>query len=160
MDLSGLKVLAVDDEADARDLIKRVLGYCDAQVLTAGTAAEALAIVERERPHVLVSDIGMQQVDGFELLRRVRLMGEGRGGYVPALALTAFACSEDRTHALRAGFLVHVSKPVEPSKLVATVASVTGRSGEQLVTVLRRVSRALAWPLLWTEQRLARRFRD
>jgi CheY-like chemotaxis protein len=132
MDLRGVRVLVVDDEADARDLIKRVLGDCDAEVLIAGNAAEALAIVEQERPHVLVSDIGMPQVDGFELLRRVRALGEARGGKVPAIALTAFARSEDRTRALRAGFLVHVSKPVEPSELVATVASVSGRSGGQL----------------------------
>ena len=125
-------MLVVDDEADARDLIKRVLGDCDADVHAAGTAAEALAIIERDRPHVLVSDIGMPHVDGFELLRRVRALGEGRGGKIPAIALTAFARSEDRTRALRAGFLVHVSKPVEPSELVATVASVAGRSGEQI----------------------------
>lgn len=131
MDLSGVKVLVVDDEVDARDLIGRVLGDCDAEVLTAGSAAEALAIIERERPHVLVSDIGMPHVDGFELLRRVRALGEARGGKLPAIALTAFARSEDRTRALRSGFLVHVSKPVEPSELVATVASVSGRSGIQ-----------------------------
>jgi CheY-like chemotaxis protein len=130
MDLSGVKVLVVDDEVDARDLMRRVLGYCDAQVLTAASADEALTIVERERPHVLVSDIGMPHVDGFELLKRVRALGEAKGGKVPAIALTAFARSEDRTRALRAGFLVHVSKPVEPSELVATVASVSGRSGE------------------------------
>jgi CheY-like chemotaxis protein len=85
--------------------------------------------VEQERPDVLVSDIGMPDVDGFELLRRVRALGEARGGKVPAVALTAFARSEDRTRALRAGFLVHVSKPVEPAELVATVASVVGRTG-------------------------------
>jgi signal transduction histidine kinase/ActR/RegA family two-component response regulator len=130
MDLSGVKVLVVDDEVDARDLMRRVLGDCDAQVLTAASADEALTIVERERPHVLVSDIGMPHVDGFELLKRVRALGEAKGGKVPAIALTAFARSEDRTRALRAGFLVHVSKPVEPSELVATVASVSGRSGE------------------------------
>ena len=76
---------------------------------------------------MLVSDIGMPDVDGFELLRRVRALGPDRGGRVPAIALTAFARSEDRTRALRAGFVVHVSKPVDPSELVATVASVAGR---------------------------------
>ena len=79
---------------------------------------------------MLVSDIGMPDVDGFELLRRVRALGEARGGNLPAIALTAFARSEDRTRALRAGFLVHVSKPVEPSELVATVASVVGAPEE------------------------------
>ncbi|MGZ5121819.1 MAG: ATP-binding protein [Burkholderiales bacterium] len=129
-DLSGIKVLVVDDEPDARDLIQRVLAECHAQVLTAGSAAEALALVKAEKPHVLVSDIGMPDVDGYELLRRVRALGPTRGGNVPAVALTAFARSEDRTRALHAGFLVHVSKPVEPSELVATVASVTGRTGQ------------------------------
>ena len=128
-DLSGIKVLVVDDETDARALIARVLQECDANVLCAANAAQALALVEREKPDVLVSDVGMPDVDGFELLRRVRALGPAKGGTVPAVALTAFARSEDRTRALRAGFLVHVSKPVEPSELVATVATVAGRTG-------------------------------
>ena len=126
-ELNGLKVLVVDDQTDARDLIKRVLEDCAAQVTTAASADEALVLVETERPDVLISDIGMPDVDGFELLRRVRALGAGRGGRVPAIALTAFARSEDRTRALRAGFLVHVSKPVDLSELIATVASVAGR---------------------------------
>jgi len=129
-DLSGIKVLVVDDDADARDLIRRVLVECDAEVLTAATAVEALALAERERPQVLVSDIGMPDVDGYELLKKMRALGYARGGKIPAIALTAFARSEDRTRALRAGFLAHVSKPVEPSELIATVASVTGRADD------------------------------
>jgi CheY-like chemotaxis protein len=81
---------------------------------------------------VLVSDIGMPDVDGYELLTRVRALGPARGGRLPAIALTAFARSEDRTRALHAGFLVHVSKPVKPSELVATAASVVGRTGAQV----------------------------
>ena len=77
---------------------------------------------------MLVSDIGMPDVDGYELLRRVRALGPARGGRLPAIALTAFARSEDRTRALHAGFQVHVAKPVEPSELVATVASIAGRT--------------------------------
>jgi signal transduction histidine kinase/ActR/RegA family two-component response regulator len=127
-DLSGLRVLVVDDQPDARELVARVLTDCRAVVFTAGDAVEALALVERERPDVLVSDIGMPELDGYELLKRVRALGAERGGRVPAIALTAFARSEDRTRALRAGFLVHVSKPVEPSELIATVASVAGRA--------------------------------
>jgi signal transduction histidine kinase/ActR/RegA family two-component response regulator len=129
-DLAGIKILVVDDQADGRDLIKRVLAECNGEVLTASTAGEALSVVERERPHVLVSDIGMPDVDGYELLRRVRALGLTRGGKIPAIALTAFARSEDRTRALRAGFSAHLTKPVEPSELVATVASVVGRTGE------------------------------
>lgn len=129
-DLFGIRVLLVDDEADARELVRHVLAQCDAQVLTANNADEALAIIARDRPHVLISDIGMPVVDGYELLKRVRELGVSKGGHLPAIALTAFARSEDRTRALRAGFLVHVSKPVEPAELVATVASVVGRAGE------------------------------
>ena len=129
-DLSGIKVLVVDDDADARELVRRVLIACDAEVIVASTAVEALALIERERPQVLVSDIGMPEVDGYDLLKQVRALGYARGGKIPAIALTAFARSEDRTRALRAGFLAHVSKPVEPSELVATVASVTGRADE------------------------------
>ncbi len=129
VDLSGLKILVVDDEVDARDLVRRVLADCDAEVITAGTAVETLLLIDREKPHVLISDIGMPDVDGFELLGRIRTLEKATGGNVAAIALTAFARSEDRTRALHAGFLAHISKPVEPSELVATVASVAGRTG-------------------------------
>ena len=126
-ELAGLTVLVVDDHADARELIKRVLEDCGATVLAAATAAEAVALVDAHKPDVLISDIGMPDADGFELIKRVRALGPDRGGRVPSIALTAFARSEDRTRTLRAGFLVHVSKPVDPSELIATVASVAGR---------------------------------
>ena len=131
-DLHGIKVLVVDDEPDARELVERVLTECGAEVVSASSADEALPLVRRERPDVLVSDIGMPGTDGYQLLKRVRALGQAGGGATPAIALTAFARSEDRTRALRAGFLVHVAKPVEPSELVATVASVTGRAGHAL----------------------------
>jgi PAS domain S-box-containing protein len=126
-ELKGLKVLVVDDEADARDLLKRVLEDCGAQVECADGAQAAVQAVAAHRPDVLVSDIGMPGTDGYELLRQVRLLGAGQGGNVPAIALTAFARSEDRVRALRAGFAVHVAKPVEPSEIIATVASVAAR---------------------------------
>ena len=129
LDLAGITVLVVDDEADARDLIARVLAECRADVVTAATANEALAAIERCKPNVVVSDIGMPNVDGYELLRLIRGLGHARGGGVPAVALTAFARSEDRTRALRAGFLMHVAKPVEPAELAAAVGSVVGRTG-------------------------------
>jgi len=121
-DLSGLRVLVVDDEADARELIKRILSDCHADVLTAATATEALALLQAERPDLLVSDIGMPEVDGFQLLDQVRALGPARGGNLPAIALTAFARSEDRIKALACGFLTHISKPVEPAELIAKVA--------------------------------------
>jgi signal transduction histidine kinase/ActR/RegA family two-component response regulator len=131
-DLSGIKVVVVDDEEDARDLIQRLLEDCGARVITVANPLEALVVIESERPDVLVSDIGMPIIDGYELLKRVRALGPARGGRVPAIALTAFARSEDRTRALRAGFLVHVSKPVEASELAATVASIAGRTGSSV----------------------------
>jgi CheY-like chemotaxis protein len=111
-ELAGLKVLVVDDEPDALRLVRKLLEACGAEVLGAGSAAEALPLVESRRPDVLISDVGMPDVDGYELLRQVRALGAEKGGRVPAIALTAFARSEDRTRALLAGFLVHVSKPV------------------------------------------------
>lgn len=128
--LAGLTILVVDDEPDARELVRRVLEECEAKVITAGSADEALRLLaDIDRPNVLVSDIGMPEMDGYELLRRIRATDRG-DARIPAIALTAFARSEDRTRALRAGFLVHIAKPVEPSELVATVASVSGRSDD------------------------------
>ena len=123
-DLSGVHVLVVDDEPDARDLIKRILSDCNASVATAGSASAALAAFRETRPDVLVSDLGMPDVDGFELLARVRALGHAAGGDLPAVALTAFARSEDRIRALEAGFRAHIAKPVEPSELIAIVASI------------------------------------
>ena len=122
--LSGVNVLVVDDEPDARDLIRRILSDCQASVTTAGSASAALAAMRDTRPHLLLSDLGMPDVDGFELLARVRALGPELGGNVPAIALTAFARPEDRVRALEAGFRAHISKPVEPGELIATVASI------------------------------------
>jgi PAS domain S-box-containing protein len=130
MRLEGLKILVVDDEQDARDLIKRMLEGCNASVITAGSAAEAMPILQSQKPDVLVSDIGMPEIDGYEFVKQVRSMPPEEGGKTPAIALTAFARSEDRTRALMAGYQVHVSKPVEASELLATVASVAGRTAE------------------------------
>ncbi|WP_154668179.1 ATP-binding protein [Pseudoduganella violaceinigra] len=123
-DLRGLKVLLVDDEADARELIGSILRDCNCQVQAAANAAEALALARCGNYDLLVSDIGMPDVDGFELLSRIRALGPARGGAVAAIALTAFARSEDRLRALESGFLDHVSKPIEPSELVAAIERV------------------------------------
>ena len=128
-ELQGVTVLVVDDQPDARELIQRVLGDAGAFVHAAADADEAVRLVMLHKPDVLLSDIGMPDADGFELLRRLRALGSEQGGRLPAIALTAFARSEDRTRALRAGFVVHVSKPVDPAELIATVASVAGRVG-------------------------------
>ncbi len=97
MSLQGLKILVVDDEQDARDLIKRMLEGCNASVITAGSAAEAMPILQSQKLDVLVSDIGMPEIDGYEFIKQVRSMPPEEGGKTPAIALTAFARSEDRT---------------------------------------------------------------
>jgi NO-binding membrane sensor protein with MHYT domain/CheY-like chemotaxis protein/two-component sensor histidine kinase len=127
-DLSGLSVLLVDDEQDARDLVEHILSQNGASVITAAGAPKALALLEDSRPDVIISDIGMPDVDGYEFMRRVRLLDETRGGTVPALALTAFTRSDDKMRALRAGFTSYMSKPVEPTALLAAVASLNRRT--------------------------------
>jgi signal transduction histidine kinase/CheY-like chemotaxis protein len=122
-DLSGLQVLVVDDEDDARELIKRILSDCNANVLTAATATDALNLLQHERPDLMVSDLGMPEVDGYGLLDRIRALGPAHGGDLPAIALTAFARSEDRIKALSSGFLAHIAKPIEPNELIAKVAA-------------------------------------
>jgi PAS domain S-box-containing protein len=123
LSLEGLTVLTVDDESDARDLVRRLLEDCGAKVVTAASAEEAIRLLDAGPINLLISDIGMPSADGYELVRRVRQ----RGGNVPAIALTAYARSEDRTRAMLAGFVGHVSKPVEPAELIATVASLARR---------------------------------
>ena len=125
-DLTGLKVAVVDDDADTRALVGKVLRDCGAQVVVADSAAAALRLIAQERPALLLTDIGMPELDGYGLLRELRALGGA--GAIPAIALTAFARAEDRTRALRAGFRLHLAKPVEPAELVATVASVAGRA--------------------------------
>jgi PAS domain S-box-containing protein len=125
--LAGIRVLVVDDEPDARQLVRRVLGDCGAEVALAESAAEALRLVEAFRPDILVSDVGMPDQDGYDLIRQVRSRLTAKT--LPAVALTAFARSEDRRRALLAGFQTHVAKPVEPEELVAVVASLVERTG-------------------------------
>jgi CheY-like chemotaxis protein len=122
-DLSGARVLVVDDEPDARNLMRRLLEDCGAQVITAASVTEALGLVSSARPDVVVSDIGMPGEDGYELIRRLRALAPEAGGATPAVALTAYARSEDRTKAILLGFQHHVAKPVEPLELIAMVAS-------------------------------------
>jgi PAS domain S-box-containing protein len=127
--LDGLKVLVVDDEPDTRELLKVGLGQCGAEVTAVGSAAEALKAMTIEVPDLLISDIGMPDEDGYGLIRRVRQMPAENGGKVPAIALTAYARAEDRMQALRAGYQMHVPKPVELAELVAVAASLIQRSG-------------------------------
>jgi PAS domain S-box-containing protein len=126
--LHGIKVLLVDDEPDARDLVAVVLTGVGATVETAGSAAEGLALLRSFRPDVLVSDIGMPDEDGFSFMRRVRSLPETEGGRVPAIALTAYTRDEDRAAATAVGYETHVGKPVNPHELATTVATLSGRA--------------------------------
>ncbi|SNT32456.1 MHYT domain-containing protein, NO-binding membrane sensor [Noviherbaspirillum humi] len=123
--LSGIRVLVVDDQDDARDLVERILQNCGAVTIGASSAGQALSLVEQAPPDVIVSDIGMPGMDGFEFMRRVRAFGAARGGDVPAVALTAFSRAEDQKRALQAGFNHYLSKPFEPADLVDCVAGLT-----------------------------------
>lgn len=125
--LDGLRILVVDDAPDARELLTAVLEQRNAVVLTAASAAEAIEEIVRHRPDVLVSDIGMPNEDGYSLIARVRALSPEDGARTPAVALTAFARGEDRARALRAGFDMHIPKPVEPNELVIVVAGLAGR---------------------------------
>jgi len=128
LSLNGLRVLVVDDEPDARELLTTVLGQCGAEVKAVASASEALAVLEPFQPHVLVSDIGMPGEDGYALIRQLRALEANRGGQIPAVALTAYARAEDRTQALLAGFQLHVPKPVDPAELAVVVGNLAGRS--------------------------------
>jgi PAS domain S-box-containing protein len=125
-DLSGIKVLVVDDEPDALESLSRTLTDSGATVFAARSAEAAIGIVQAKSPHVLVSDIGMPDMDGYELLRRVRAL-DGIAADVPAIALTAFARPSDRMHSLRAGYIAHLVKPADPLQLLATISAAAGR---------------------------------
>lgn len=129
--LSGLKILAVDDEADARDLVTMLLGKYGAAVTAAASSAEALELLAKNQDgnafDLIVSDIGMPEENGYTLMRRVRQLPAPQGK-IPAVALTAFGRAEDRLRALQAGFQMHVPKPVEPTELMVVIASLTGRA--------------------------------
>jgi PAS domain S-box-containing protein len=127
IDLSGLKVLVVDDEPDACRMVKWVLNQSHADVITASSANEAMPLVESAAPDILISDIGMPDVDGYEFMRRIRALEADRGGNVRAIALTAFARPEDHAKSLEVGYSVHISKPIAPEALTATVATLAGR---------------------------------
>ncbi|HEY7497897.1 MAG TPA: response regulator [Vicinamibacterales bacterium] len=124
--LDGIRVLVVDNEPDARGLIGAILESCGAEVVTAASAEEALAEIQRRRPDVLLSDIAMPDEDGYSLIRKVRRLA-GNEPPLPAAALTAYATARDRAQALLAGYQTHLAKPIEPAELTAVVASLAGR---------------------------------
>ena len=125
--LSGLRALVVDDDEDARELVTEVLRSRGMEVVTASSADEGLAALDRDVPDVIVSDIAMPEHDGYELIRQIRQRSSDRGGMVPAVALTAYARPEDTERSLSSGFQLHLAKPVDMDYLVSAVASLAGR---------------------------------
>lgn len=121
--LRNIRVLVVEDEPDAAEFVVNLLATHGADVVTAASAREALKAVEDAPPDILISDIGLPEMDGYQLIEQIRKKDVTKGGAIPAVALTAYARSEDRTRALRAGYQTHLAKPIESTELVATVAS-------------------------------------
>jgi PAS domain S-box-containing protein len=119
--LQGIRVLVVDDEADARDYLTAALQECQAEVTIATSAAQAIATLAQVAPDLLISDIGMPEEDGYSLIRRIRALPAHQGGAIPAIATTAYARTEDQDRAITAGFQVHLPKPIEPTKLAAAI---------------------------------------
>lgn len=113
----------VDDEPDARELVQSVLTEAAATVITAASATEGLAVLRVHRPDLIISDLGIPERDGYEFIRDVRKLDPSSGGAIPAIALTAFARSTDRTRAMLAGYQAHMAKPIDPQELVATIKS-------------------------------------
>jgi CheY-like chemotaxis protein len=128
--LRGIRVLAVDDDRDALDLVRAILEATGAYVAVADSALSALEIVEVIKPDVLVLDLGMPRMDGFELLARIRRSEDATLRDIPAAALTAYARSEDRTRTLRSGFQMHLAKPIDPAELMAATAALAKRTGD------------------------------
>lgn len=128
LDLNGLKLLVVDDDASTREFFTFLLELHGASVTAVGSAGEAFAALTQSKPDVLLSDIGMPEVDGYMLMQQVRTLPPEQGGQIPAIALTAYAGEINYQQALLAGFQQHVSKPVEPAKLVEVIANLVGQS--------------------------------
>ena len=127
VDLQGIRILVVDDEADARDMLRTLLQQFGAEVMTAASVREALDLLSPWKPDVLVSDIGMPEDDGYSFIKKVRALSPEQGGIVPAIALTGYARIEERTRALTEGYQLFVPKPVEVSELATLIASLIGR---------------------------------
>jgi len=125
--LEGLRILIVDDEADSRDLVSAILTRYGSEVKCTESAADAILAFQQWNPDMLVSDIGMPNEDGYSLIKKLRKLRSKRATQVPALALTAYATDDERALALSAGFQMHVAKPVEPERLVTSIAIAVGR---------------------------------
>jgi CheY-like chemotaxis protein len=127
-DLGGVRVLLVDDDVQALELMKRILNQANAQVSSCMSAAEAVRRLAEEHFDVLISDIAMPQMDGYQLVRTIRETLQVDSQELPAIALTAHARWENRTKAMLAGYQMHIAKPIEPPELLATIANIVGRA--------------------------------
>ena len=127
--LAGVRALVVDDQPDARILICRLIEEYGGRCILAESGADALRLVAEEDVNILISDIGMPEIDGYQLIKKIRNMHSSVRN-LPAIALTAYARNDDRQRALLAGFQMHVSKPVDPRELIAGVASLVNLQGQ------------------------------
>jgi len=125
--LDGVHVLLVEDDDDSRKLLGTMLKRNGARVTSTKSAAEALAVFEGELPDVLISDIGMPDQDGYELMRKLRALPPQRGGKTPAIALTGYASRKDRDRALNSGYQQHMAKPIEQADMIKAIAALVGR---------------------------------
>lgn len=125
--LAGLRVLVVEDDPDARELVTAILEDAGAVVESAPSAASGFDAVQRFHPELLVSDIGMPDEDGYSLIRRIRELNDDQGGTIPSIALTAYTRREDRDKAIGAGFTLHMGKPVSPLALVTAIRALAAR---------------------------------
>ncbi|GAB1542284.1 hypothetical protein NUACC21_49580 [Scytonema sp. NUACC21] len=129
------EILVVDDDADMRELAEFILTQAGAQVTTAASAAQALALLNQSVPNLLLCDIGMPEMDGYSLIRLLRKWSPQQGGTIPAIALTAYAGEINQQQALAAGFMMHISKPVEPEKLVQAIAQLLDSIGHSAKSI-------------------------
>jgi CheY-like chemotaxis protein len=127
VDLTGISVVAVDDDAATREFLRRLLNHCKAFVTVVGNVDDALLAIEEIKPQVVLCDIEMPGQDGYALIRRVRALGPDRGGDALAIAVTAYVQSVDRARTSQAGFQLHIAKPIEPVELVSVIASLVKR---------------------------------
>jgi len=123
--LAGLRIMLVDDEPDAREIVATILGEAGAEIATASGSRQAIDLIEQWKPDLLISDIAMPGESGYDLIRKLRALSADKGGHIPAIALTAYAHTRDRLKILSAGFQMHVAKPIEQLELATAVASLT-----------------------------------
>jgi CheY-like chemotaxis protein len=123
--LKNRRILIVEDDSDTQALLRTMLERHGADVVTVNSSAAGLTEVQRRKPDVIISDIGMTGENGYEFIKRIRSLPQDEGGHIPAIALTAYAAPSDRRKALLAGFQTHLAKPIEPAELLAVISSLT-----------------------------------